>query len=220
MKRMIALTLALMLALALTGCGGSKVEGMMHDSSSSTPAASTPAESKPAEDTPAASTPAESAPADDPLAASGNDWIGRRDDSEDGFYTGRIGDTFRTYFFDYSIDSAEVVDSYGSITAAEGNKLVDVVVTINNSFSGQVMPMFIYDFQIAWGNGDDECCYQAEGLTEEGLMPDEYEIKRGERVTHHILYEVPADATDLSIAFLEEFSDDTQGDIFVTYFEL
>lgn len=210
MKRMIALALALVLALALAGCGGSRVESMMHDSGSSTPAASTPAE-----DTPAASTPAASTP-----AAAGGDWIGRRDDSEDGFYTGRIGDTFHTYFFDYSVDSAEVVDSYGSITASAGNKLVDVVISINNSFSGQVMPMFIYDFQIAWGDGDDECAYQAEGLTEEGLMPDEYEIKRGERVTYHVLYEVPADATDLSIAFLEEFSDDTQGDIFVTYFEL
>lgn len=212
MKRFLAWTLALVLALALAGCSGSNVQSMMQgsDDNDDTPAASTPAASTPAASTPAASTP----------SGSSDEWIGRKSESDDGYFSGRIGDHMRTVFFEFTVNSVEYPEAYGDITPADGNQLVLADVTVRNVFS-QTLPMSIYDFQIQWGDGDQDFGYQAEGLVGDNLMPDQYQLLRGASESYKLLYEIPADAdpNKLSISYLEVWDDNTEGDVFFVYFE-
>lgn len=233
MKRFLAWTLALVLALALAGCSGSsvlsKVQDIMQnaDDKDDTPAVSTPATTAPAASTPAASTPAASAPAAtapaaSTPAASSDEWIGDKTDSErneQSYYAGGVGDHMRTVFFEFTINSVEYPEAYGDITPADGNQLILADVTVRNVFP-QTLPMSIYDFQIQWGEGDEDFGYQKKGLVGDNLMPDQYQLLRGATETYKLLYEVPApvDPAKLSISYLEVWDDNTEGDVFFVYF--
>lgn len=218
MKRILAWTLALVLALALAGCSGSSVQSMMQgaDDKEDMPAASAPAASTPQASIPEASAPAASTP-----AASSDEWIGDKTDSERGeqsYYAGRVGDHMRNVFFEFTVNSVEYPDAYGNITPAAGNQLILADVSVRNVFS-QTLPMSIYDFQVQWGEGDEDFGYQAEGLVGDNLMPDQYQLLRGASESYKLLYEVPADATEFSISYLEVWDDNTEGDVFFVYFE-
>lgn len=218
MKRFLAWTLALVLALALAGCSGSNVQSMMQgsDDNDDTPAASTPAASTPAASAPAASTPAASTP-----SGSSDEWIGDKSESErneQSYYSGRIGDHMRNVFFEYTVNSVDYPASYGDITPADGNQLLVADVTVRNVFS-QTLPMSIYDFQVQWGDGDQDYGYQEKGLTGDNLMPDQWQLMRGASETYKLVFQVPADATEFSISYLELWDDNTEGDVFFVYFE-
>ena len=43
---------------------------------------------------------------------------------DDGYAEGRIGDVMRTYFFDYTVNSAYTCKEFEGYTPAEGNKLL------------------------------------------------------------------------------------------------
>lgn len=138
----------------------------------------------------------------------------------DGEAYGEIGTTFRTYFFDYSVDSVTYPSDYEGYKASEGMQLVDVVITIKNTF-GEELPMFNSDFQIQWhdlGNTEDDYDFGIEMDDSSTVMPSEYYLASGATCNYHIIFEVPAEAKELSVSYLEFFSDNTQGDLFVTLF--
>lgn len=192
MKKFLAICLAVAFALACVGC--SSVNSLMRDSSS---------------------TPASSAPQAPQSAGSEN----TNGADEDYYHEGRMGDVMSNVFFDFTVDSAQWVDEYNGYTAAEGNALVDTVITVKNTF-GEALPMSIYDFQIQWGAGDEDYGYQKEEWEGGELMPTQWEIKPAQTVTYHVVYEVPADTTDFSISYLELFDDESEGNVFFVYFEL
>ncbi len=140
---------------------------------------------------------------------------------EEGYAEGRIGDTFRTAFFDFTVDNVDGCESYEGYTPKEGMQLIDVTITVKNTF-GEELPMFNSDFQIQWHDlGDKDEDYGSGIILEDSstVMPEEYTQKRAETVTYHILYEVPAEACEFSVSYLEYFSDDTTGDVFFCFFE-
>ena len=96
--------------------------------------------------------------------------------AEDGYAEGRIGDTLKTTFFTFRVESAQFVKEYAGYQPEEGNILVDSVVTVKNVF-GEDLPMFNSDFQIQWGDGDDDFGYGVEGLEDSTIMPEEYTLK-------------------------------------------
>ena len=51
---------------------------------------------------------------------------------EDGQAIGEIGDTMHTAFFDFTINSAELADSFDGYTPAEGYELLVADITIEN----------------------------------------------------------------------------------------
>ena len=53
----------------------------------------------------------------------------------DGYAEGGIGDTMRTAWFDFTVNRAELKDSYGSVVPNDGESLLVVNVTLNNTFS-------------------------------------------------------------------------------------
>lgn len=136
----------------------------------------------------------------------------------DGYAEGRMGDILRNSFFEYNVKSAQYVKEYAGYKPQDGYVLVDAVVEIKNIF-GEPIPMFYDDFQIQWSDGDKDFGYSIEAI-DDTMIPDEFELKRGETKEYHCVYEVPEGYTDYSISYLEIFEDKTEGDVFFVYFEL
>ncbi len=153
------------------------------------------------------------------LSACGNT-VGNIIKAEDGGAEGGIGDTFRTIFFDFSVDSVDYPSEYEGYRPADGYQLLDAVITVKNTF-GEELPMYNSDFQIQWhdlGNGDEDYDYGIEMDSSSTVMPSEFGLANGDSCTYHVIYEVPADAKEFSISYLEYFSDETEGDVFFVYF--
>lgn len=151
--------------------------------------------------------------------------------AEEGYGEGRIGDVIHTYFFDFTINSAHMADSYGSFTPAEGKKVLVVEMTIKNTSSSS-LPMWDDDFQGQWSTSQEteEFSYP---ITEDGLgneldtvsdtqFPASYDLAVNEERTGDLVFEVPADEKDFSISTMELFDDGTEegeeGDTFFVFF--
>ena len=133
-------------------------------------------------------------------------------------YYADLGDAVDTCFFTYTVESAALRDSWRGCTAAEGNQLLDAVVTIDNT-SGGALEMYVYDFQIQWGDGDEDFGYEAEALrTQEDALPERFTMAEGESRTVHIVGEVPAGRTMFSICHQDRFADGTTGDSYFVFF--
>ena len=48
--------------------------------------------------------------------------------------------------------------------------------------------------------------------------PEEYDLGVNEEKTGLLVFEVPEDSKDYSISYLEQFSNDTEGDVFFVFF--
>lgn len=138
------------------------------------------------------------------------------DSYEPQYYDGRIGDTFSTVFFDFSVDSVSLAEDIAP--SAEGMMVIDLVITVKNTF-GEELPMFYNDFQLAYGDGDSDFCYSILDDTLPLNMPEAYTLKRGETATYHMYFEVPETSTEYSLAYLEIYDDGTTGDTYFVYFE-
>ncbi|MCM1119484.1 MAG: hypothetical protein NC543_09010 [bacterium] len=140
--------------------------------------------------------------------------------AEDGYAEGGIGTTFRTVFFDYSVDSVAYPSEYEGYVAQEGMQLVDAVITIKNTF-GDALPMFNSDFQMQWhdlGDGDEDYTFGVEMDSSSTVMPSEYTLANGDTCNYHVVFEVPAEAKEFSIWFQEYFENESEGDMFCTTF--
>ena len=127
---------------------------------------------------------------------------------DDGYAEGRMGDVMRTYFFDYTVNSAYTCNDYQGYTPSEGNKLLVAEITVKN---------------IQWGEDDNDDAYAAPityygNTVSDEQLPEEYDLGVNEEKTGLLVYEVPEDSKDYSISYLEQFSNDTEGDVFFVFF--
>ena len=147
-----------------------------------------------------------------------------------GSNEGRTGDTMETYFFDFTVNSAYLTSDYAGYTPAEGNVLLVADITVKNTFQ-QSIEMYDTDFQVQWDDGDDAYAYpittDMETYTEvdpvgENQLPGTYSLAVDEERTGELVYEVPSGFTDFSIAYLEQFVDDSgeesTGETYFVYF--
>ena len=141
---------------------------------------------------------------------------------------GELGDTMSNMFFDFTVNSAGTVDSYDGYTPSDGNQLILCNITLKNTF-GEALPMYDSDFQLQWGDGDEDYAWSVDPLEEDGSgmptndqMPLEWSMDDGAVETYDLLFEVPADVTNFSIVYLEQYTDedgnDGQGDLYTVYF--
>ena len=144
---------------------------------------------------------------------------------KDGFAEGKLGDTMRTYFFDYTVNSAYLCDEYEGYTAADGYELLVADVTVNNTSSSEI-EMYDTDFQIQWNDdADDAFDFSLTFYADDGealfnnILPGTYTLAAKESRTGLLVFEVPAGNNDFSISYMEYFDDDTTGDTFFVYFE-
>ena len=150
----------------------------------------------------------------------GNSGVVTADD--DGYAEGRIGDVMKTYFFNYSVNSAYTCNEYEGYTPSEGNKLLVVEVTVKNTDRSTVT-MYDTDFQVQWGDDDNDDAYDAPityygNTVSDEQLPEEYDLAVNEERTGLLVFEVPEDSRDYSISYLEQFSNDTEGDVFFVFF--
>ena len=148
--------------------------------------------------------------------------------AEDGYAEGGMGDTMGTAWFNLTVNSAELVDSYGSVQPDAGEELLVVNVSMQNTFGDSVL-MFDSDFQAQWGSeGDEDYRYP---LTINGVAPEknmlasEYNLDAGKTVTGDLVFSVPGGMDEYSLSFMEYFApeeeggEDTPGDLFFIYFK-
>lgn len=132
-----------------------------------------------------------------------------------------LGDTFSTRWFDCAAEEAESRESYEGYTAASGNKLVVVELELKNTFH-EAVSMYDTDFQLYWGDcGPDEWAMPLEVFCENQL-PREYDLEPGKSREGQLVYEVPREETELTLAFLELIENGTEegeeGDLFLIRF--
>lgn len=203
MRKMSSLVLALALVFALAGCKSGSVMDGVADGASST-----------------SREPVSSASSDTSAAGGGIH-------AEDGYAEGRMGDTMCTSFFEYTVNSAYVADSFESYVPAEGSEMLVVEVTVKNTFRASI-EMYDTDFQAQWNSDADEdfrvpITYNLETGEEsdplnDDQLPGTYTLAVNEEVTGLLVYEVPEGKSDFSISYLEFFDDDTTGDTFFVFF--
>ena len=150
----------------------------------------------------------------------GNSGVVTADD--DGYAEGRIGDVMKTYFFNYSVNSAYTCNEYEGYAPSEGNKLLVAEVTVKNTDRSTVT-MYDTDFQVQWGDDDNDDAYDAPityygNTVSDEQLPEEYDLAVNEERTGLLVFEVPEDSKDYSISYLEQFSNDTEGDVFFVFF--
>jgi len=142
---------------------------------------------------------------------------------DEGYAEGTFGDTFSTKWFDFTVNSAEIVDSYGTLKGSDGYVYLVVNTTITNT-CGETIPMFANDFQITWGDGNDDYAAPINSMldlnTQENMFATEYELAADETKTGDSVFKVPEGNTYFAYSFLEYLDDNTTGDIFVVYFDL
>ena len=71
---------------------------------------------------------------------------------------GRIGDSIRTDFFEFTVNSAYLCSEFEGRAASEGTELLVVDATVKNTFNESI-PMSDWDFQAQWGEDDDDEAY-------------------------------------------------------------
>jgi hypothetical protein len=117
-----------------------------------------------------------------------------------GDVTGEIGKDYRTEWFSFNVKSIHSVSDYAGYAPGEGNILVDVLITETNIFE-ETLPMGTSDFYM-----DDtsflEYIFPISPL-DDTMMPDEFALGVDETVEYHLIYELPADVTDLRLLYTE-----------------
>lgn len=137
-----------------------------------------------------------------------------------GYVDGRLGDTMQNVFFAFTVDKVELASEYGGQAAPDGSSYIVAEITVKNTF-GEALPLWYDDFQIQWGEGDEDYGYAIEPFTDD-QMPLEYEMKKGESITKTHVFEVPTleGKNEYSISFLEYYEDGFTGNVFFVYFDL
>ncbi len=155
---------------------------------------------------------------------------GKSIDLDDGpqYYEGKISDTMNTYFFDFTVNSASLTDTYGDITLEEDSFLV-TSITVKNT-TDKTITMYDTDFQAQWDE-DSEDAYRLP-ITyeyEDGLidtmrqLPSEYDLLAGESKTGELVFIVPENRKEYSISYQELLIDndgkELEGDVFFVFFK-
>lgn len=113
----------------------------------------------------------------------------------------QAGETVSTVLFDFTVSDPETLDSYTGIDIPDGQKLVRMFLKVSNT-SDQTYTMFAEDFQIQWGEGENDfgTCLEA---VDDYMMPYSYQLDPGKTYSGMMLVLVPEDCTQLTVAYQE-----------------
>lgn len=122
------------------------------------------------------------------------------------------GDVIHTALFDFSITEGKAVEQYPGIEAKSGYKLVQMQLWVHNT-SDQTYTMFSGDFQLQWGEGDEDfgTCLPA---LDSSMVPYAYQLAPDEEYTGLMLVEVPDDCSMVTVAYQEQLANGEMGDAY------
>lgn len=120
-----------------------------------------------------------------------------------------LGEVVSTAWFDYAVDSVMSVEEYEGVAAAQGEQLIVVGLTLENTYT-QSVPLFDGDFQLFWSGrvADDTRCMPVAPFCEQQL-PDEYELEPKESRSGVLIYRIPQQVQEVELVFQEVFDDGT-----------
>lgn len=124
---------------------------------------------------------------------------------------GKVGKTYSTTWFEFAIESVKTITEYDDYIPAEGNVLYDVLIKEKNIYEGAI-PMGTFDFHL-FSPALNETFLPLDPL-DENMMPAEFSLEVGKTVEYHMIYEVPQDASDLSLKYIEVDDEDKKGKTF------
>ena len=113
----------------------------------------------------------------------------------------KVGKTYKTRWFSFTIESLDTDTKYGSHTAASGNTLVIAHITLTNT-SGSSQPFGTFD----WLVDDDSLTDYIFPLSplNDKMMPEEFDLEDGKTVSYDVVIEYSADLKNPYFMYIEE----------------
>lgn len=146
--------------------------------------------------------------------------------NENGYAEGYLNDAMHSCFFDFTVKSAYLCDEYDAYVADDGYKFLVADITIKNTTASPIT-MFDVDFMIHWDDESEDSLdfpityylKSTETINDE-ILPAEYDLASKETRSGLLVFTVPTGCENnpFAISYLEEFDDDTEGDIFFVWF--
>ena len=214
MMKLVKTVLGLLLVCNLCGCSGTSSEESSGDSPKESTAEKTPASPSKSEEEPAAG--------------------GKVVESSFGKGEGVLGDTMKTAFLEFTLNSAKLVNSWQSVIPDQGMKLLVLNITTKSTQSKE-LTLYDTDYQVQWGGTGPEdystpLTYRDEWATAptykrtvnldgvQGMFPGTATLVKDEPQSADFIYQVPEGFTDFILQFQEFFGDESLGDIFIVTF--
>lgn len=143
------------------------------------------------------------------VTASGCGW-----DQKNGSQDYAPGETVSTYWFDFTLETVETVDSYDGYRPASGNRLIVCHLLLVNTFD-EAITMSQTDFFLLWPDDSGDTSAALEGMTgayalpkfSNRQLPDEYELPLWATQEGDLVFEVPQAVTSGALAFEEYYVD-------------
>lgn len=130
-----------------------------------------------------------------------------------GDVTGKVGKTYQTQWFTFSVDSIEEVADYAGYQPASGNVLVDVLITETGTYdSSDPSIMGTFDFYLHHEETGDYW-YPMDPF-DGTMMPESFPLAKDETVTYHMVYEIPDGLSGLGLYYVEVDEEDNYGNVF------
>ncbi len=122
------------------------------------------------------------------------------------------GETVSTALFDFSITDVSLVESYPGIDIPDGEWLVRMCLNIRNT-SSQTYTMFLQDFQIQWGDGENDygICLNA---VDDTMMPYAYGLTPGQERSDWLMARIPEGSASCTVVYQEYKTDGSRGDAY------
>lgn len=128
-----------------------------------------------------------------------------------GDVNGKIGKTYSTAWFEFTINSIEEISEYEDYTPAEDSVLYDVVINEKNICQEKIF-MGTYDFYMESSALSDPI-FPLDPL-DENMMPTQFGLAVDEVAEYHMVYEIPANVPDLALMFVEVDENGKEGSTF------
>ncbi|MBR4815655.1 MAG: trypsin-like peptidase domain-containing protein [Lachnospiraceae bacterium] len=110
-----------------------------------------------------------------------------------------------TLFFDMTINSAEISDTYGDEVAPEGMKFLTLDITCDSTdIYDSDLNLYYYDFTMVWSGG-----YDASYRLLSGDVADEFFTVKANAVTNaKVVFQIPEDPKTLTLFYVDYYMDD------------
>lgn len=127
-----------------------------------------------------------------------------------------VGDTVKSDFFDWTVNSVKTKIKVGGQSAGEGKKFVIINITLKNTEDYEY-ESGNYEFRGVVDPADTEGMDTMNAFYD-GMIADEFNFASGETVTGDIVFEVDKDCETMLVNYEEFYGDGSIGNIY--WFEL
>jgi hypothetical protein len=112
----------------------------------------------------------------------------------------KTGETYKTKWFEFTIQAIEKVSSHAGYQAEKGYRLCKIPITLKSTWNDAI-PMGLFDFYI---DAVDffEYIWAIKPL-DSMMMPEKFDLKPGETVEYVMVFEVPDDAVKPILCYTE-----------------